>query len=403
VGIEGATLSVDDVWAETDWSGHFRLEQIAAGPHELQVYLQAPGGGESEDFQLTAHENAPASDLRIVVSNTCALEGRVLAPAGPPPESTEVSANISHRRFWATRTDALGAFRLADFPCTGIVELEVAAPPEVKVEKKFELTAPTTRVELHLPRLRQVTGVVTRLDGTPIPEAALEAYTPRRSWLADDQGRFTLTYPEDVKTASITAWASHLESKPVERSLADLSEWRIALAPERKRAVLRGKVLDETGAPLREFVVAGERVTSETGRFEIAREWQPSVEVWAEDRPSHRLPWRQGDLATDLGTVVLDRGRRLQALVLDAKRQPVGGASLYGDDFADPSDLDAQSRFADTFADGFGEYPRIPATGYWVWAAMTVTDADGGTHRARSAPVFAAPGVASVELQLRER
>jgi hypothetical protein len=100
---------------------------------------------------------------------------------------------------------------------------------------------------------------------------------------------------------------------------------------------------------------------------------------------------------------VLDRGRRLQALVLDSKRLPVGGASLYRDDLADPSDTDAQSTFAETFADGFGEYPRIPATGYWVWAAMTVTDADGGTHRAQSAPIFAAPGVASVELQLRER
>ncbi|XXF81277.1 carboxypeptidase-like regulatory domain-containing protein [Myxococcaceae bacterium GXIMD 01537] len=269
--------------AVTGDDGSFSFEGL--GPRTYLVQIDAS----LEGFEGFEEEAVPPLVraryvLRRAEPKPGVVLGAVVDEAGRPRVGVLVQERrrAAHAVIAATRTDALGMFRLDGLP---LGPVELSASHEGSPDFRRSVIRAVERVEIRGPeplRLRFVleegltmAGVVVDTRGTPVPRAEIDASLTEPpadgpmyagSATADDEGRFELPH---LRPGDYELIVRAEEAKPPLHSAqhfcrAGDTRIRVALRPLR---VLRGRVVDGQRAPVTKFTVEGAEFTDARGEF----------------------------------------------------------------------------------------------------------------------------------------
>jgi hypothetical protein len=219
----------------TDGRGRFLLRGLADGDYRLRASRTV--SVESPSFWLRAGTIAHTGDenARVVLDEDGAIQGRVVAADGAPPESFSVALALSP----PVRFGRGGEFRLEDVPAqTHRLRIEssgFAAKFLDGVEVRPGQTADVGLVRLEQGRILR--GRVERPDGTPVPDATILAgamvvgngpdVSGESQTTSDAQGEFALP---GLGEGAFTVLATH----PTEGSSTALQLGAGALPPSIK-------------------------------------------------------------------------------------------------------------------------------------------------------------------------
>lgn len=296
---------------------------------------------------------SPTTGVEIVMKAAATLAGVVVDKQGAPVgyatvrlSSKTYSADMVYRQAAA---DEKGAFEIKGLPRTALrvrAEGEEASSDAVDVD--LAATPDKKDLKLVLDRTATISGIVVDDVNEPVPEANVSAYPDflagEVDWVmastanatTDGDGRFTLKGLEDGK---FRVWASR-ESGGTKRSSeregvatqTGATDVRLVLpAP----GGITGTIVMENGEkPAIAIVSAGweDRVTARDGTFTM-RELQPG-KYDLRISGSEFAQKTKGDVevkagkVTDIGEIVVRRGRKITGKVVDAKGAPVPGARV---------------------------------------------------------------------------
>lgn len=327
-----------ELHATSDAEGAFRLDGIAAG----EVVLRARRDG-SLPWQRTVR--APAEGLEVRLERGGAVSGTVLDAKGEPLAGVPVWAQAAGSKRAAplqtTRTDRAGAFQLsgladgeyrvvASRSDPGSEELRMtsaeaslqhgSAPP---LTLRFEEGGPLQGVVVdgHGQGIAGVTVWVGGPEGELGPEV--------RSARTDSDGRFELLHLREGELQVFAQKEGYRAGLPLTAHTGDRSV-KIVLAAARR---IRGRVLDDKGAPIPRFSVGSEDVADPTGAFDLPvpgrSDSRTQVSVRAPGFAPLRVDVTLSEDVTDLGELRLDAGRSVEGRVVDARSgAPVAGALI---------------------------------------------------------------------------
>lgn len=199
-----------------------------------------------------------------------------------------------------------------------------APPPEGLVARLYPLDV----------RLR---GSVLDSNGAPIGRAKLVGRGSETT--ADGGGRFELQASSLLHDDYVQVSAPGFAEKRVvvaTQGRSRVDDLEIRLGPS---AVLRGRVVDETGAPVAGAEIEGTNVSSsrvrsdEHGRFVLDglapdESWL-SVWIAADGHPRLRRDFEDGKVPAEEVEFVLERGVDVPGIVVDADGRPLPGASVH--------------------------------------------------------------------------
>jgi uncharacterized GH25 family protein len=302
---------------------------------------------------VTVSGDAPTTGVEIVMKAAATLAGVVVDQQGAPVayatvrlSSKAYSADMVHRQAAA---DEQGAFEIKGLPRTALrvrAEGEEASSDAVDVD--LATTPDKKDLRLVLDRTATISGIVVDDVNEPVAEANVSAYpdflagevdwvmASTASATTDGDGRFTLKGLEDGK---FRVWASR-ESGGARRTSGregvatqtGATDVRLVLpAP----GGITGTIVMENGEkPATAIVSAGweDRVTARGGAFTM-RELQPgSYDLRISG--SEFAQKTKGDVevkagkVTDVGEIVVRRGRKISGKVVDGKGAPIPGARV---------------------------------------------------------------------------
>lgn len=347
---------------------------------------------------VTVAGDAPTTGVDIVMKAAATLAGVVVDPQGAPVayatvrlSSKRYSADMVYRQAAA---DDRGTFEIKGLPRTELrarAEGEEASSEAVDVD--LATTPQKTDLRLVLDRNATIAGVVVDELNEPVPEATVTAYPDflagEVDWVmasnatatTDGDGRFVLKGLDDGK---FRVWASR-DSGGSKRS-SDREGVATHTGATDVRLVLpapggiEGTLVMENGkAPELAMISAGweDRVTAKRGAFTM-RDLQPGKYDLRIVGPEFAQK-TVGDVevkagkTTDIGEIVVRRGRKLSGKVVDAKGAPVPGARvifgkmLFGDGKqtgSDDEETSAQMGMRQTTTDADGKFAMggVPPT-----------------------------------------
>ncbi|MFV8749576.1 carboxypeptidase regulatory-like domain-containing protein [Nannocystaceae bacterium ST9] len=323
----------DRAWAMIDDEGHVSLRGARAGEYEVTVACQ---GYVAEDRypNLTLGED-DLLDLVWEVREGQAIRGVVVdsegAPVGEASVSARMIADVANPRgqttsAWARESEDDGSFELVGL-LAGRYEVSAwAEQPSPDAPQIVELAPGSDRndVRIELLATGSIAGRVIDEHGTPQPGISVRA-SPLGKWAAastmtDDQGNFVLEYVRtgEVRVeASEGGWGDTLRAPgstddDVQGELITVvagERVEVELEVESRTGVIRGRVLDEGGAPVDDAFIHAERMsdsaTADAGRSVAAVRWDWGSEpILSEVDGSFTIP----ELAA--GTYVVRADRR---------------------------------------------------------------------------------------------
>lgn len=284
-------FALDGAAFECDASGRFELDSIGEarfvaatksgfGPSGLYALDRGAAGDEVRALRpLRLHLSAGGARVAGVVLDA---DGRRVAGArvkiSQSPTTDSVEGWTVFRGMPAEiATDSGGDFAIDGAP-HGVLTLDARAPGSgsVRIERSVEAGG-TLRVELRLPAAASVRGVVRAPDGTPL-EAVRIRIGGREVGRSDAEGEFRI---EGIEPGShvieAEAGAAGHAGATLDFAAGVESRWEPVLG---QRLSLRGRLLDELGAPLAGWAVfatwpdhperpAQALETSLDGRFEL--------------------------------------------------------------------------------------------------------------------------------------
>ncbi len=277
--------------------GRFMVAGLPPGPYRLVVRLP---GKATASLEVVA----PRDDLQIRLEEPASLEIRTVTPAGEAAPDAWVTLDVrTTREQWEARTDGEGRARFEGLPLgnVGIVGARVSRGESGglwhwKGTKDVDLAAgTTTSVEIVVPE--RVPTTVRVLDANGDPRQGLRMHLvwghpfcrfdgSIEEWkrigalelTTDEEG----SVHQDLYPGTYWAHVEGLSSGPLER------KFEVGLRPEPPvevrapagTAVLSGRVLERTGAPIPErlvrvmtteapFTIVGQALTSASGAYEI--------------------------------------------------------------------------------------------------------------------------------------
>lgn len=241
VAVQGERRSEDRVTPD----GRFRIAGLESGPVTLSA--QAPG------FAPLAREGlAPGEGIDLLLQPLLRLSGTVRAGSGP----RKATVHVGGSGLWPPRaigTDRQG--RYAIDLVAGVYDLSAQAEGLASATiEGIEVESATTR-DLELAPAAALLGSVRADDGTPVQGAVVtlgadEIQSLSRRAVSDAKGAFRLgpliagSYRVGVGAAGFLPFIS----EPVE--IRPPAEARLEVALSRG-ALVRGKVIDATGRPVR--------------------------------------------------------------------------------------------------------------------------------------------------------
>jgi protocatechuate 3,4-dioxygenase beta subunit len=344
----------------TDDKGEFTLVALPAGSHIL-----ASVDGEhapSRSAPVTVG-NQPVSGITITMKSGASLSGVVVDTDGKPVAAAAVRVAGKGADVWwrqqarQTTTDAEGKFTLRGL---GRNQMQVRAESDAVASKvtSVDLTdkADVRDVKLVLDVSGRISGVVVDDKGAPVPEIQVNALpdflsgdgntegmalTGMTSATTDGSGAFTVNGLVDgaykVWAARSTDVWQEWGQNGIAAKTGDTNVRIILPAPGEIKGTL---VLDGgTGAPYPATVQVGTKPPTpvdKDGNF-FVREVPPgAIDVTFQGSGFAQMVKQdvkvEPGATTDLGKVVVSRGRRLTGKVVDKSGTPVAGAKVkFGD------------------------------------------------------------------------
>ncbi|MBU8898806.1 carboxypeptidase-like regulatory domain-containing protein [Corallococcus sp. M34] len=355
--------------ATSDAQGRFQLKAPVAAAYELRA-------GADEYLSLTQSVDAPSRDVRVVVHRGGTVKGFVGDQLGVPIADVEVSLTSTEGEELGPTvteaTDSEGHFTLlgvrpgsyAVFYTVGEGGMRREASVPVRIQG-----AETVEVSLRVPLTGSLSGVVVDTAGRPLSGVVVEAeardedtrlgelgFSSLQARTGPD-GRFSFERMAEGRyalRASLDGYAMETP-RPARRALvpreesddaldsdaldeitaAEESEVLAKTGTRSTRLVMRfqgritGRLVDEAGKPITAFLVSSEPHRDPTGAFTYSV-YRNEKQLLVFDVPGYTYATRKVDVpmgeSVDLGTVRLERGRRIRGRVLDAQT----GRSLVG-------------------------------------------------------------------------
>jgi hypothetical protein len=324
-------------------TGEFKIAVGEAGPWRLLA--DSPLAG-----RATATASAPATNLELRFDRRAGISVRVRAEGKPaadvmvavmPAELKKLRNQLRRRLELMEEPDLLARSR----PMSGVTDEEGKLtiwglePGEVSVQIADAAFRPVSRnlaladgrlaeLDVQLERGATIEGVIVDAQGNPVPAASVSVSVPKdhefealASRAIEEEGKFSVAGLESGKTYELTAATGEAESATVKVE-APARGVRLVMAPLPR---LRGRVVDERGAPVTHFDVDGQDFDTQDGRFDVPVRPEESVIVFvsAEGYASKSVELKE---AGDAGDVVLVRGQVLHGRVVNARGEPVPGA-----------------------------------------------------------------------------
>lgn len=347
----------------TDASGRFALH-APAGTWQLEVT--------HERYRpLTQPQQVPVRDLTLVLDAGGSIRGKVVREDGAGVADAEVlvvpalleeALRQAEGPSARATTDAEGTFELNGLLAGRLYVSASAGALGTAVSDVVVLQPGEHREGLVLTFDARVglDGTVRDERGRPIPGARVtwnpvdgraallgvltDALTGRMDSVlkllpspssTDAEGRFAL---RGLPVARVKVAISASGFGDAERT-ADRGE-RLEVVLQRTGGVVRGRVVDEQGHPLRQFELDGAAFTADDGRFEVRA--TAGEEVFTVTAPgfvrAHLQVTTMKGEARDVGDVRLRRGLGLTVEVRGPDGRPLEGARVVGTQAADGAD-----------------------------------------------------------------
>jgi hypothetical protein len=332
--------------------GTFSLD-LKPGTYNLRV--------DTEGFATTTLEaTAPSTDVVVTMKRGARLSGQVLGFDGAPARDVDVMVPGATPK----RTDETGRFSFEGLTPRGEDDMVSAMArresglPLWRVERKVKLTeGELTTITLQPRKGVKLAGVVLDWAGKPLANVELTAMSmegDERSFggaTTDTEGRFAI---ETLEPGKVNVSAM-LEQQQLSKQLTAPDE-RVVLKMKRQ-TTLSGRVVDETGAPVKAFGAGRQTFDTHDGKFEIrAVKGANEVLFEATGFASRTMTFTAKEGPNDVGDVKLTHGRAVSGTVLDeVTRAPISGATVdvFVGEAADPrraveavsARTDAQGRY----------------------------------------------------------
>lgn len=354
-GVAGARLfsvaAFDDTDREprasaiSDAQGRFVIPAVAPGPLTLVAVHDQHAPGTSG---LIAVDFGPVTGIEIAMRSGGVAAGTVVDGDGRPvPNASVRVASLEGEPGALTRrvaTNARGEFEIAGLARTRLhARAEAAVGTSRPVEIDLREARDARDVSLVLRTTRAIAGIVVDEQGVPVPEASVHATskdgpTVGASATADVGGRFTIAgLPDGEYALTATRTAAPDVLAPATSTNAGDEDVRITLPTP---GGIRGTVaIDGEASPPSRFLVELHapsdvflQIPSRHGAFELASLRPGSYKVTISG-PDFADEVRAGvaveaGKVTDLGAIVVRRGRKIVGKVVDDRGQPVARATV---------------------------------------------------------------------------
>jgi RNA polymerase sigma factor (sigma-70 family) len=408
--------------------GAFKFESLAAGSYRFVAFHDEYAPSTTPPLALDGTH--PAERVEVRMTAGAVLRGVVVGDGGRPIPTALVRltgvGSISWRLSREAFTDAHGRFALRGLPARAV---DVAATCDegstelVRVDLAAGPTSVARDVTLAIANRGALEGAVVGSDGAGVPEAQVLAEPERTGMLgereaweargvgsvvADGGGRFRFAglpsgaYRVRAVRPGHSDDALHL-APPVAAATGD-RDVRVTVPADGR---VRGKIAYKDGGTPDLYTVEIDAVrpepfSSPDGAFELAatggaHDVVVTGPTFARTRVAN-VAVREG-AATDVGTIVVEKGRTVSGRVLDASGAPVAGAAVAGGLLltGNGSQLNVPSegyRVQETESDAAGRYVL---RGFGEHAIVLVAERAGA---GRAASVRVPPGPSSVEVDL---
>ncbi len=311
----------------TDDDGHFEVELHYPGTFLLKAEDPRVGVGDA-----TAAAPGPPVTIRLVARGV--LEVEVFDADGSSlPCDVMVRSEKDQSMKWVDDHEGKVG-RLAGL-AAGFYVVEKTVPERLPLSEKVEIIdGKVTRVALKTERGASVSGKVVDHLGKPV-EQAVVAVNGQQSVTAAD-GRFEVkgVAPGSVAIFAVGPTGGETPTQQVNAPATGL----VFTLPVVARVT--GRAVDQAGVPVTTFDANGERVKSDSGRFDVLAPNQ-SLDVWADGYAMAFVTPAEGDV----GDVVLKKAPVVEGEVIDGEGKPVSGATVMATVDLTPVSTDAAGRF----------------------------------------------------------
>jgi hypothetical protein len=313
--------------ATTDDRGFFSAGGLTAGLFEISI----EDDGRSGTVVVPCEGSIRVAE-RTAPRHRASVHGVVHSEKGAPVAGALVDARDleADADEGTARTGADGTFRLGIESGTHLltVQPERERPAWTQRRQIVINDGDDIEIDFEVPTGASISGTVIGPGAKPVSRAevlALRGDSNLRSEgeasaLTDETGAFHLSHITSEVVRIVVSARDLYQLGTLEGATARLAsdDVRIVLG---RPGHLRGRVVDEHGAPLRRFEVLGRPFSSPLGEFDLALEIGGpfDVTIHAEDRATvvqrvQALP----ETVENLGTIVLPRGRLVSGVVVDA-------------------------------------------------------------------------------------
>ena len=358
--------------AVTDDKGQFTLA-VAAGTHKLGAIDGAHAPATSEPIAVIDHA---VTGVAITMKEGGAIGGSVVDTAGKPVPYATVRIAGTGRQLWAVASrqatcDAAGAFELRGLARDKLqarAESDQAASKLVDVD----LTAQAAKQDLRLVLDVQgvIAGKVVDDKDAPVAEVPVNAFpdlSEGKSWesmalagmstaITNGAGEFTIAGLPDGSYRLSASRSGRRTFQWGQQGVTAKTGDKNVLLKLPSPGTLKGAIaIEGGGAPKYAAVQVGMQppVPAQDGAFELRDVTPGASDITFRGPEFAELVRRDVKIepgkTTDLGTVTVQRGRRLTGKVVDHKGQPVAGAKVKLGEmlFAVEGEDDSMSGFED--------------------------------------------------------
>jgi protocatechuate 3,4-dioxygenase beta subunit len=275
-------------------------------PGEYRVSLSCSGHAPESSYDPIIVAEQPLEEVEWAVHTGLAIRGLVVDPAGEGVAAISINARVKAKpgddprgqrtSQWGERTEPDGSFELAGL-LPGTYELSVWSEdrPRPREPTVVELAAGSDAedVRVVLPATGRLEGIVRDDAGEPaagvsVSTSLADAPSNQRTTTGDD-GRFRFDHVH-VGQHRVTAQAGWFNSMrapgttddDVQGETVSVSEGgtaQVELVVERRRGVIRGRVVDADGGPVSDAFIDAERMSDSAAagvmgsRFAVRWSW----------------------------------------------------------------------------------------------------------------------------------